>query len=163
MDNRGLPLNVQFASLSHVRPDEVQTAFGPSAAFASDATGIVAISEGVAVGLAICENWTATSVSVHLAVFKPMLLRHGFFEEIANFVFGTAGREQMIGFVPSDNVKALKLNENIGFKRIGLIPDGFDSGIDTVIMALKSGDCRFFDPKHRRSKPTNGQVHSTST
>jgi len=77
-------------------------------------------------------------------VKNPFVLKHGFQEEIANFVFGEAsGRELLIGVTPADNTRALKFNKNMGMVEIARIPDGYDKGIDYVITTMKRDECRW--------------------
>jgi len=100
----------------------------------------------------VCDTWTENSVVIHQAVLTPMLLRHGWLEEVADYVFNTAKRKLMIGLVPSNNEAALKLNDHIGFTETYLndhigftetyrIKDAIADGIDTVIMELRAEDC----------------------
>ena len=71
------------------------------------------------VGAVIFDNWTENSVCAHMIITKPMLLRHGFLEECFDFAFNVCGRKVITGLVNSDNVKAQKLDEHIGFTEIG--------------------------------------------
>lgn len=99
-----------------------------------DTRGIWAVRDNAPVALCVLQNWTQSSVCAHLWVGNPMVLRHGFFEEVADFVFNKAGMYTMIGMVPANNEKALKLNKHIGLSELCRIPDGFSPGEDWVIM-----------------------------
>ena len=109
-----------------------------------DMQGIVAENEcGHFQGCAIFGHWSPSSVQAHVIVENPMLLRHGFLEEAARYVFITCDRGVIIGLVPSNNEKALKLDAHIGFKEVGRVRDGHDFGVDTVIMELRRENCRW--------------------
>jgi len=83
---------------------------------------------------------------------NPFVLKHGFPEEIANFVFGEAsGRELLIGVTPADNAQALKFNRHMGMVEISRIPNGYAKGIDYVITTMTKDECRWFkQPDIRR-------------
>lgn len=110
-----------------------------------DTQGIVAIDRDTQAPLGLCvmDSWTHTSVQIHIAIMRPMVLRHGFLEEIADHVFNRCGRDIMIGLVPSNHEKALKLDKHIGFTETYRVKDGFDRGIDYVVMELRREDCRW--------------------
>lgn len=104
--------------------------------------GIVAVDTdtNAPVGVAVMDSWTYTTVQVHFAVMRPMVLKHGFLEEIADYVFNVCSKIKMIGLVPADNEKALKLDKHIGFKELYRLKDGYDFGVDYVIMELTRAD-----------------------
>ena len=99
-----------------------------------DTRGIWALKDGAPAALCVLQNWTKSSVCAHLWVKNPVILRHGYFEEVADFAFNKGGVYTMIGMVPADNDKALKLNRHIGFKELCRIPDGYAPGEDWVVM-----------------------------
>jgi hypothetical protein len=109
-------------------------------------TGMVAYDDNTAetVAIFLCEGWTKTSVQVHQVIINPMVLRHGFFEECARYVFTIAARKTMYGLVPSNNAKALSVNEKIGFTEIAILEDAYDEGIDYILMELKRDNCNFW-------------------
>ncbi len=110
--------------------------------FVEDTKGIIAEDEnGNRLGVCICDTWTENSVVIHQAVLTPMLLRHGWLEELADYIFNTAGRKLVIGLVPSNNEAALKLNDHIGFTETYRIKDAIADGVDTVIMEIRAEDC----------------------
>lgn len=107
-------------------------------------------------GAVVCENWTVTSVACHIAVTNRHAFRDGLHKELANYVFNQAGRIKIIGTVPADNDAALKLNRHLGFKELFRIEEGYDWGIDYVIMELKKEDCPYWTPQEN----TDGQIRS---
>ena len=118
--------------------------------YTEETTGIVARNEkGEIQAVCVFDSWTKTCVTVSFAIDNPMVIRHGFFNEIANFVFGTADRTYMLGLVDSDNAKALKADKHIGFHIEHTIKDGRDIGTDIHIMKMHRDDCIYF------TKPRN--------
>lgn len=111
-----------------------------------DMSGIMAIDleKNETVGAVLMENWTPNSVMVHQIITKPMLLRHGFFEEVTKYIYDTCGRKMMIGSVPSDNPKALKLDKKIGFEEFAVIKDGFADGVDIHLLSMTKEQCNFY-------------------
>lgn len=109
-----------------------------------DSKGIVAKNENMEIqAMAIFDTWTHNSVQVHMIIENPMVLRHGFLTEIADYVFYTCERGILYGLVPSNNEKALKLDKHIGFSEICRLKDAVMKGIDMVILELRKEDCRW--------------------
>ncbi len=108
-----------------------------------DTTGIVCVDldTGAPAALCVMDNWTHTSVQVHWVIIDPMALRHGFLEECFDYVFNQAERDLMIGLVPSDNAKSLKLAKHADFTELYRVQDAIKFGVDTVIIALRKRDC----------------------
>ncbi len=99
-------------------------------------------------GAVVCEDWTVTSVCCHIVLEHPFrALRDGIINEVAEYVFNQDGRIKIIGTVPGDNDAAVKLNKKIGFKEIFRIEEGYDWGIDYIIMELKREDCPYWTPR----------------
>lgn len=112
-----------------------------------DTKGILAIDKESNAPVAVCvmDGWSHTSVQIHIAIGRKMVLRHGFLEEIADYVFNQCGRELMIGLVPGNNEAALKLDRHIGFTETYRVKDGFDRGVDYVVMEMRREDCRWLN------------------
>jgi hypothetical protein len=116
-----------------------------------DMTSILAYNVETKEPLACCimDTWTETSCQVHFAIENPMVLRHGFFEEITKFVYDTSDRLIMYGLVPSDNKKALSVDKKIGFREITRLKDAFKRGVDYVLLEMRSEDCNFYITEDR--------------
>jgi len=103
--------------------------------------GVVCEHEGKLLAATICEKWTDTSVQAHIICQDMRALKHGFHNECFNYIFNQCGREKIIGTVPSDNKKALKINKHLGCKEIFRIEDAFSKGVDAVVFELHRNDC----------------------
>ena len=110
-------------------------------------TGLVAEDDGRILAAMVCENWTENSVQCHFIVEDKKALKHGFHYECARYVFSIGDREKMIGIVPSDNEKALKLDRHFGFEELVRIKDAFKKGTDAVIMELHRDNCPYWEPE----------------
>lgn len=93
--------------------------------------------------MCVADSFTDESCNVHFAIDNPMVLRHGFFEEIAEQCFNRMGCKRIWGLVPSNNPKALKLDKHIGFTEVTRIPDAIRDGVDYIVMRLNKEDCRW--------------------
>jgi hypothetical protein len=115
--------------------------------YCQDTKGIVALStEGEVQGICIMDTWSHNACQVHMYIKNPMVLKHGFLEEIGNFVFGEkSGRELIIGVTPADNKKALRFNRHIGLVENHRIKDGYAKGIDYVITTMRKEHCRWIE------------------
>ena len=111
-----------------------------------DTKGIVAVDLESNAPVAVCvlDSWSRSSVQAHIRVIRKMALRHGFLEEVANYVYGTCGMEVMIGVVPGNNEAALKLDKHIGFTEKHRVKDGYDKGVDYVIMEMTREECPWY-------------------
>jgi hypothetical protein len=114
-----------------------------------DSVGLMAYDDTGIVGACVADSFTVTTCIVHIAVINPMILRHGFLEQIAEYLFIHRDRRKIIGIVPSDNVKALKLNKHIGFEKVAQLADFYDVGVDYVILELERDKCRWLQKERR--------------
>ena len=110
----------------------------------SDTKGITAWGEdGVPLAICVLDSWSYNSCQIHIWIENAFVLKHGFAEEVFNFVFNTAGRNMIIGVTPSDNPKALRFIKHIGFEEIFRIKDGHATGVDFVVTEIRKENCRY--------------------
>ena len=110
--------------------------------FGEGTNGIVAFDRDTAKTLAVlvAQEWTYTSCTVHQVILNPLVIRHGWFQEIADWLFDRANRLVLYAPVPSDNEKAIKFNSKLGFKEVVRLKDAYDRGVDFVIMEARPED-----------------------
>jgi hypothetical protein len=108
--------------------------------------GIVAYDQDTFETLAVlvAQEWTHTACYVHQIVLKTFVMRHGWFEEIAEWLFTIAGRLKLYALVPGDNKKALSLNKKLGFKEKVTLEQAYDYDVDFVLMELNRDDCPYW-------------------
>jgi hypothetical protein len=115
----------------------------------ADSTGIIAERDGKIVGVVMFDNWSYSAAQVHIKIEDPLVFKHGMHYEVCRYVFLHAGREQMIGLVPANNKKALKLDKHFGFKEIFRLEDGYKVGEDMVIMRMTKDECQYLTDEEK--------------
>lgn len=109
-----------------------------------DTRGVVAFGEdGGILACGVADTFSFTGCQVHLWINNPLVIRHGFLNEIFHYIFVTCDRLVIVGMVPGNNSKALRFNRHLGYTEVARIPDGFNFGVDYVIMQMKREECRF--------------------
>ena len=99
-------------------------------------------------GCVVCEDWTVTAVCCHIVINDMRkAVRDRIFTEVADYVFNQGGRIKILGTVPADNPAAVSVNKKIGFREIFRIEEGYDWGIDYIIMELRKEDCPYWIPR----------------
>lgn len=123
-------------------------------ALSDDMKGIVAYRDNDLIAAVVMDDWSYNSVTAHIAIGDPLVLRHGFLEEVFNYMFITAGKGIVLGVCPADREDVLKFTKHVGFNEIYRVRDGYMVGIDYVIQELRKEDCRYLrkrDGKERYS------------
>ena len=118
----------------------------------ADSTGIIAERDGKRVGVVMFDNWSYSAAQVHIKIEDPLVFKHGMHREVCKYVYLDAGREMMIGLVPADNEKALKLDTHFGFKEIYRLKDGYKVGVDFVIMEMRKADCQYLTDEEKHGQ-----------
>lgn len=110
--------------------------------------GITAINKGTNEPLAffLVDGWTRVSVTVHMVIINSMVLRHGWFETMANYVFTKCGKDRMYATVSENNNNSLSLCKKFGFVELIRLKDLFAEGVDCIFMEVKRENCRFWQP-----------------
>jgi len=107
--------------------------------FSQDVKGLVAFDKDNFETLAVlvAQDWTFTTVQVHQVILKSMVIRHGWFQEIADWLFHRANRLKLLAPILSNNEDALSLNKKLGFEEVFRIENGYDYDVDIILMELK--------------------------
>lgn len=113
----------------------------------SDMKGVVAYDEknGGILGMCVADSFGSDNCNVHLAIDSPLILRRGFLSGLANWLFYHEGRKRVFGLVPSNNAKAIKFNEHIGFQEVARVPDAVCDGVDYIVYRMDAKDCRWLE------------------
>lgn len=116
-----------------------------------DSQGVVAYdSKGRIMAACVADSFTVDACSVHLAIDRPIVLKSGFLEAIADHLFNTCGRARIFGLLPSNNQRAIKFDEHIGFTRVATIPNAIREGVDYIVMVMERGQCPWL-PENKRA------------
>ena len=110
-----------------------------------DTCGVMAvdIETGENVAAAIFDHLLHNSAQVHIMIDKPMVLKHGFMEEVADFIFNFMGKGVVLGLTPASNTAAIKFNKHAEFKEVCRIPNGFREDVDLVMFQLLKEECTY--------------------
>lgn len=118
-----------------------------------DTQGIVAVApSGRILAICVADSFSPDSCNVHMAIDKPIVIKHGFLHEIARHLFITCNRSHIFGLVPSNNEKAIKFDKHLGWREVARIPDGVGTGTDYIIFRMDRDECRWLE------KPTKEEA-----
>ena len=110
----------------------------------ADTKGIMAVDEeGIPQAICVLDSWSFNSCQIHIWIENAFVLKHGFAEEVFNYIFNTCGRNVVIGVTPDNNVKALKFIKHIGLEEVCRIKDGYAEGVDYIITEIRRENCRY--------------------
>jgi len=128
--------------------------------------GITAVKEGKIAAVCTLSEWTESSCSIHMVVLDQWVFKNGYLEEVFNFIFCESGRSVVIATVRSDNAQLKRFVNKVGFKRVGVIPDGYKVGVDYEINVMLKKHCRYITngiPFTGRTESTGLRSASSST
>lgn len=98
------------------------------------------------VGMVGYDGWTLNSCSMHVAIERPIAIRR-LLRPAFGLVFDPRPRGCGLGLVKghvlSTNEKALALDLNLGFRELGRVKDGWDVGVDEIMLVMRREDCRW--------------------
>jgi hypothetical protein len=137
-------MNLQFSQINRER-DWPWIAARTNIIPCSDTCGFVAYDDntGKLQGAVVFDSFTNNSALTHVVIDNPLILRHGFLEEAADFAFIAARRGVLYGLVPANNAKAIRFDEHIGWRLVTVLKDGYDVGIDYRLYEMRKEDCRW--------------------
>jgi RimJ/RimL family protein N-acetyltransferase len=114
-----------------------------------DMQGIVAYDDQAQriLGVCVADSFGPDNCNVHIAIDNPAVIRRGFLNEISGWLFLGLNRKRIFGPVPSNNSRARKFFEHIGFTEVAVIPDAVKEGVDYVIYRMDKAGCRWIAPQ----------------
>jgi RimJ/RimL family protein N-acetyltransferase len=101
-------------------------------------------------GMVCFDGWTRGGAFVHIAIDSPAVVRpllHPVFE----WAFGPAARQVLFGLIPETNTKSLRLATHLGFEVDHRVRDGWETGVDLVLMRMEKKDCRWLELAERKA------------
>ena len=107
-----------------------------------DLRAIEAVDGDRILGMVAYDNWMPNACSMHLAIEVPIASRR-LIKPAFGIAFIEFKRQVVIGYVLSNNAKALALDLHLGFKEVGRLRDAWGPGVDMVIMEMRREDCRW--------------------
>lgn len=98
--------------------------------------------DGRILGMVAYDGWTPNACSMHVAIEEPIAVRR-LVRPAFRIPFVELKKQVVIGMVLSTNLKALKLDEHLGFTIRGRIPDAWAPGVDLILLSMRRDECRF--------------------
>jgi hypothetical protein len=96
---------------------------------------------------AVFDSFTVDACCFHMAIDNPLVIRDGFFNQIAEYLFITCNRDRVFCHIAGDNKKALRLARKAGFTQSAVVSDGRAKGVDLIIFRMDRDDNRWLDQK----------------
>lgn len=96
------------------------------------------------------DNHNGASCVVHSAGEGNWLTRD-FLHVVFDYPFNHCGYNILLGFVPSGNTRAIKLNQHLGFEVLNEIAGGHPDG-SLFIMGMRKEQCRFLRIEHGKKE-----------
>jgi len=98
--------------------------------------------DGVIIAGVIFERYNGASLWMHVAIEGR--LTPAYLKAIFHYAFVFCDVEKVIGTVSSNNTKAMKFDENLGFTEEGRIKGAAPEG-DIIIYTMTKSNCRFIN------------------
>lgn len=110
------------------------------------------VSEGELVICVGIDGWLGKTAQIHVAFastwsYPPKQMLQAVFLHC----FNHCKIETLLGVVNSNNVRALKFDERIGFREIARLPKQHEDGGDMVLLAMKQDECAYMNPEAARA------------
>jgi hypothetical protein len=92
-------------------------------------------------------TWLGSTCYGHVACLPDFrFCPRAMIEAAFRYVFETAQRKIVLVTVNSKNRRAMKMDQQLGFREFFRLPAMHDDGGDLVLMHMKREDCRYIDP-----------------
>lgn len=105
-------------------------------------------------GGVLYQNYTGTSVNVHMAGFDPSWVIRDMIWVCFHYPFVQLNCRKMFGQVPASNVRALEFDRKLGFIEETRIKDVFPDG-DLVVLSMKREDCKWLNLRPKTLKESD--------
>jgi hypothetical protein len=99
------------------------------------------VRDGNLIGVVGYDAWNGSSCQMHYASNGERWINREFLFHAFWFPFNN-GYKVLIGFVPGNNKKAIKLNQHLGFSKLAEIPDAHPDG-KLILMTMSKDSCRW--------------------
>jgi len=119
-----------------------------------DTQGIVAYENttGNIAGVVVMDSWTPSGCQTHFAIDNPICIRRGLFREVAHHIHVVCNRRYIFGLIPANNEAAHKFDLKMGFEEVARIPEGYDIGVDYIVVRLAKENNRWLSDEFKLEK-----------
>ena len=110
-----------------------------------DSEGIVAYDDKTnkILGIVVMDSWTKSGPQCHIAIDNPMCIRAGLLHRAFYYIHIFRDRPYAFGLVPASHEKACKFDLKIGFEEVARVPDGYEEGVDYIILRISRNKNRW--------------------
>ena len=116
------------------------TAFNP----ARDIS-ICRLRDDARMGGVIFTNYTTESIAIHSGAWDDHWINRDMLWVTFDYPFNQLGVNRIFGYVPEDNLHAIRFNLKLGFTHVVRVEGMFKGNIACMLMKLERADCRFLD------------------
>ena len=113
---------------------------------------ICRVKDDVPLGGVLYTDFTHESIEVHSAAFEEHWANRDLLFVVFDYPFNQLGVKRLFGRVPEHNVRAIRLNVNLGFRPVARIAGVYRHDIACIVMRMDREDCRFLNVKPRGLK-----------
>jgi RimJ/RimL family protein N-acetyltransferase len=109
--------------------------------------------DGELIAGVVFENYTGSSISMHVAALDGRnWLSKEFLFRVFAYPFLQLECNRVTGLVRTDNAKAQRFDEHIGFIKEGVLRKGATDGTDYIIYGMLKEECRWLNFKVKEAK-----------
>lgn len=134
----------RFVYTNHQRVNGWVSARIPGAGFSWHDVAIGVEQDGELIAGVVYTHYCGTDIRMHVAGEGRWLNREGLFRFFA-YPFLQLGCRRVSGLVRSDNLKAQRFDEKLGFVREGLLRDADEDGCDLIVYGMTKAECRWLN------------------
>lgn len=117
---------------------------------------ITRIGKAGLLGGVVFQEYTGSSVNIHVAGFVPHWMNRELLWHVFNFAFVSLQCKKVIGKVHSGNLKALKMDVHLGFQVEAVIKDVFRDG-DLMVLSMYRDDCKWLKLERPLARVLDGK------
>jgi hypothetical protein len=100
--------------------------------------------DGEVLGMVGFDAWTENAVQMHVAIDDPGVMRsRRFVRDSFAYPFLQAKKGIIYTVTASDNERSLRFQRGLGFREAWRLQDGWNIGVDLVVMVMKRDECRW--------------------
>jgi RimJ/RimL family protein N-acetyltransferase len=113
------------------------------------ARGLGLEQDGELIAGVVYENYTGKNITMHVAAVpgKRWLNKDFLYRSFA-YPFLQLNCNRVTGLVKADNFEAQKFDENLGFKKEGLLRQACEDGTDLILYGMLKTECRWIGNKN---------------
>ena len=114
----------------------------------TDTCGFMAVDGETAepIAAAIFDTFMHNTAQVSMIIDNMAAVKHGFIEEMAQFLFDGYGKDYAYCKVSANNTKSLRITKRAGFKEVGRLSGAGLNGCDHILFEMHKDDCIFYTP-----------------